>query len=110
NGDDLELVHRHFHVDEPDDVEHAADVGGRVGDDEQVRLAMRRDAALLWHEWTEEIHRVHRVDVLEGDELGQRLVAAARGIRLAADHGPDRGLGRALPRGDAVETGRLDGG
>ena len=109
-GDDLELVHRHFHVHQLDDVEHAADVGGRVRDDEEVRLAMGGDAALLGHEGAQEIHGIRRADVLQRNELGQDLVPAARGICLASDDRSDRGLGRAFLRDDAIEVARLDGG
>jgi hypothetical protein len=109
-GNDLELVQRHFHVHQLDDVEHAPDVGGRVRDDEEVRLTMGGDAALLGHEGAEESHGVRGVYVPQRDELGQDLVAAARGIRFASDHGSDRSLGRALLRDDAIEIARLDGG
>src|SRR3989442_260555 len=43
--DDLELLLRHLHVDEPDDVEEAPDVGRRVRDDEHVRLAVGDERA-----------------------------------------------------------------
>src|SRR5215468_3093170 len=104
DGNDLELVDGHLDVGELEDVEETPDVRRRVGDHDEVGLAVQAHRALTRHEGTQEVHRVLRADVLEAHDLGDELVAGTRRIDFGAHHGADGRLGSALARDDAVHV------
>src|SRR2546428_462851 len=105
--DDLQLLLRHLHVDEADDVEQAHDVRRRVGDDQHVRLAVGDQRTPRRDEWTQERAQIRDRRVLDRDDLRDDLVRRAGRIGRGADDRRDGALARALDAENLVEVPRL---
>src|SRR5262249_15195068 len=107
--DDLQLFLRHLDVDQTDDVEQPRDVRCGVGDDQDVRLAVRDQRAPRRDEWAQERAQIVDRRVLDGDDLGDDLVGRAGRVRGRAGDRRDGALARTLDADDLVEVPRLDG-
>ena len=107
HGDEPHLVERDLHVEHVHDLEEPGDVGGGVGQDQQV--ALDDEVASLDERPEGDRDPVGR-GVLEGHDLGDQLVVAARGVCLAADHRGQRALADRRGRQDLVEVARANGG
>jgi hypothetical protein len=102
--DDLQLAQRHLDVHQVEHLEEPADVGGAVGDDQEIRLAVRGEGALGGHERAQQRDRVLGADELEWDHLAHHLVVGQAGAHLPADDGLHGGLGGVLPKDDPVQV------
>jgi hypothetical protein len=107
--DDLGLLLHARHVHALQDLEDAPDIGGGVGDDEEIGALVRVERALLRHEGAQEAHGLGGVEELQRHDLGQHLVARNAG-RLAPDHRADGRLRGALAGNDPVDIARLHRG
>ena len=108
--DDLRLLESHRHVHDLQDFQDAADIGGGVGEDEEVGLPVGADRALGGDVGAQERGRVGGTEILQRHDLGDDLAACRIGSGLAAHHGAQGRLRRALASDDAIDVVGLDRG